>query len=410
MLEFSSNEYIHKTWSDKVKRRLAGAAFRPAVQSVFYVEAVRLAESHKMLKQWRELAANALEPNPFYEPNYLLAVDQYLLSEQNQHLVLVWSNADKKSLLGLFPISVTGLKKGFVAPVSDMTFDSLIGICTPLISPQNSVEVWRCFLEFMDRHPDLPSIVHITEFYGDGPVGKALARAVEKVHASQRIVKSFHRAVARSADSLQDYVARWSKKKARNVRSRRRKLEDLGALSFKVLTPVDTGFSDSLNAVLALEESGWKGEQGTALTSQPHTSNFARQAFTDANADPETHLAILELDGRIIAGQVNLIGQGYAFFIKSAYDETLSRYGPGVALYAWVLEKMLDEGLYMELDSCADANHALEEIWLERKRVDEVFISAPSRFNGLQTDLVFGARSLIKAMRLKAKNLLGKTK
>lgn len=412
MLEFSVNDALHKglPFEADTKKAVHRSGVKARKPDTFYPETIRFDEARQILGQWRELAANAIEPNPYYEPGYLLAVDKHLLPDEDQHLVLVWAGADKATLLGLFPISVRGMQKGFLLPVSNLTFDSMIGVCTPLISGQNPEQVWRCFFDFMDTHSLFPGVVHINEFYADGPVGKALGELVRDNGASHHVAQGFYRAVATSAQSFESYSDRWSKKKARNIRSRRRKLEALGNLSFEVLTVADVDFQDCLDAILALEVSGWKGKQGTALASQPHTAAFAQQAFTSSHSDTETHLAIMRLDGRIIAGQINLISQSHAFFIKSAYDETLSGFGPGVALYTWVLERALDDGLYVELDSCADANHSLEEIWLERKLVQDVFISAPSRTNGLKIGVILTARSVLKKLKAKAKELLNRSR
>lgn len=223
--------------------------------------------------------------------------------------------------------------------------------------------------------------MHIPEFYIDGAVDEVLEDIVKSRKLLKNVTKEFQRAAAFCGLDFETYSSRWTRKKARNIRSRERKLKSQGKLSFEIIDQNNSSFRHALNTVLALEHSGWKGKKGTALISQTNTKTFAEFAFSSAIKELCTHVAILKLDGRIIAGQLNLVSQNTAFFIKSAYDENLSALGPGIILYKWVLQQMLDHGKYIELDSCADANHHLEEIWLERKLVQELFLAVPSKVN-----------------------------
>lgn len=363
-----SNKVINSIATDKVETK-------------YITQIIPLSKSGEILKDWLKLAEEACEPNPFYSPDYLNALVENICKSEEHWLVLFWSNDTQKKLLGLFPVTVKGLKQGFLFPVTSFTFHPLVGVCTPLIAPTEPKKIWTSFFTAIEKHPVFSDVIYIPEFYIDGTIGRALRELIRDRKFVLHVQDDFKRAAAFSRTDYQTYCDGWSKKKARNILVRERKLKELGALSFEILDARDVNYQEAFKAILLLEKSGWKGQKKTALASRPHTRVFAELAFNSKIKVPLTHIAILRLDGRIIAGQLNLVSQKCAFFIKSAYDESFSSYGPGVLLYKWVLQKMLEEGYYDELDSCSDANHPLQEIWLESKRVQSMFLASATMPN-----------------------------
>ena len=345
----------------------------------FWTQIVSLTDCESIRKYWLDLARQAIEPNPFYEPDYLTALAKHVRVKEQHFLVLVWANNCLNELVGLFPITRKGLKNGFPVAVTCCSFDSFIGVCTPLISPCAPEEIWGCFFKAVKAHPKFPDIIYIPEFYINGATGQALKTHINAAKVIKHSIKEFERAIALPHTDYKTYSDAWSKKKARNIRSREKKLNKLGKLSFEIIDQSHPNFRDAFVAVLALEKAGWKGKKGTALASHKNTKNFAEFAFNSSIIAPCTHISLMRLDERIIAGQLNLISQKTAFFIKSAYDEERANFGPGIILYKWVLEQMLDQGAYVELDSCADANHHLEDIWLERKQVQEIVLAPATK-------------------------------
>jgi hypothetical protein len=374
-------------------------------------ELVPVTDAETIRSEWSDLARRAIEPNPYYEPDHLIAVCGYMRPDEKHWLVLVRDRVSDR-LDGLFPVTVKGFRDGFPGGVTYLSFDSLVGQTVPLVAGDDPASVWAAFIGFVAERAELPTITCLQEFYAESPCGQALAKAVSNQQAEYRTESSFARAVATNGMSYEDYLERWSRKKARNLRSRFKKLSELGAVELEILEPGDARFGETLEQILELEAAGWKGRAGTALVSQERTRNFVRDAYASGRNAPAVHLATLRLDGKLIAGDINLIAQRRAYFIKSAYDEAYSKYGPGVILYGFALEEMLDRGRYERLDSCADAGHPLEEIWLERERVERAFVAAPGPAGKRAINRLIAGRTAMFAMRdamRGAKRLLGRS-
>ena len=84
-----------------------------------------------IVSPWEELAAHALEPNPFYEPWILLPALRAQGEGEQFRCISIW---DEGRLLGLFPFERRRRFKGL--PVTTLTSwrHSAYLLCTPLPS------------------------------------------------------------------------------------------------------------------------------------------------------------------------------------------------------------------------------------------------------------------------------------
>ncbi len=130
-----------------------------------------------------------------------------------------------------------------------------------------------------------------------------------------------------------------------NCRRRRRKLEEKGRVEFE---RVDGGLEleGKLEEGFALEQSGWKGQRGTAMAQDPATRGFYTELARDAAYAGRLSLYFLRLDGRPVAFQYGLTYGGRYFLLKPGYDESLKECSPGQLLMDEVLADCLARGLY----------------------------------------------------------------
>jgi CelD/BcsL family acetyltransferase involved in cellulose biosynthesis len=136
--------------------------------------------------------------------------------------------------------------------------------------------------------------------------------------------------------------------RSRNLRSqvgrRRRRLEREGDL---VLRAVRGGPSleRDLAAFFALEASGWKGREGTAIAADPALLDLYRGFAERSSGEGWFRLYMLELDGRLVAAEYGCALDSCGYLIKTAFDEDLARFAPGFVLGAGVLEACIEAGL-----------------------------------------------------------------
>ncbi len=140
--------------------------------------------------------------------------------------------------------------------------------------------------------------------------------------------------------SREELLASISGNARSQFRGRRRDLEREG----KLVLRRGEGARD-LDLVLRLEGSGWKHREGTAVLSNPWTDALYRGFAESAAARGWLRLYLLELDGRPIAADLGCAFAGGGFLLKTGFDETYSRFSPGLVLRGEVLQASIDEGL-----------------------------------------------------------------
>lgn len=132
-----------------------------------------------------------------------------------------------------------------------------------------------------------------------------------------------------------------------NLRRRLRNLEQLGPVR---LVRVEHADQSLIERFLALEAAGWKGRNGTAIASRPHTDAFFRRmAQVAADNGWLTIYALLCAD-RPVAIHLGLTWPGadgaQIYGVpKLAYDETLAAYAPGHLLVGEILADLVTRGV-----------------------------------------------------------------
>lgn len=137
----------------------------------------------------------------------------------------------------------------------------------------------------------------------------------------------------------------------RNIRRTRRQL---GPVTLETVT----GGRD-LDAWLAeafrVEASGWKGEEGTAIVSRPHTRYFYSALAHRAAEAGMLRLFLLKSGRRTIAMCFALQAQGICSLLKGGYDEAFKRHSPSMLLLHDLIQESLARGVTrVELNGDAD--------------------------------------------------------
>ena len=153
-----------------------------------------------------------------------------------------------------------------------------------------------------------------------------------------------------------------------NCRRRRKKLEQHGAVT---LERVEGGplLSARLAEAFALEQSGWKGERGTAIAQDPATRAFYAELARVAAARGWLALYFLRCAGRAVAFQFGLTYAARYLLLKPAYDESLKPCSPGQLLMHEVVRDCIARGLG-EVDFLGP-DMIWKRDWTDRTRVHE---------------------------------------
>lgn len=324
---------------------------------------------------WRDLAANASEPNAFAEPWFAAAALRHLEPASDMRMVEVWSGrGGEPSLIGLLPLTIL---RGYARiPVSFtqnwLHAHSFLG--APLVRSGHEQDFWLAVLVALDGSQWARNFLHICKLVEHGPVHRALVSAAGQLGRPCDTVHRLERALLESDLSPLDYYERTVRKKKRKELKRlSARLGELGRVETRTLTAEEDlpGWCD---AFLSLERSGWKGRGGSALGCSPSTEQFFREAIAGAFKAGKLDFLRLDLDGRSIAMLVNFLTPPGSFSFKIAFDEDYSRFSPGVLIQIENFRVLAREEIGW-MDSCAVEEHPMiNSLWGERRPIVRVTI------------------------------------
>ena len=332
---------------------------------------------------WDALAANAAEPNVFYERWSLEPAWQAFGGLT--HLVLVYrrgnSPAEPPVPLGLFPMQIGSSDSRLLGAVASVWSHPYGFLRTPLLrrgAALEAIDVWVRTLDKLAPHVGLAVLERV---HGEGPFAQALVDYVRHRGGQGVETQRYNRAVCRplSGQSADDYCERAiSKKQRRELARQRRRLADLGELA--VTRPPAADF---IEAFLMLEAGGWKGDQGSAIAASETDAAYFTQVIAEADRRGQLDGSLMSLDGRPIAAKLNFVSAGplarrTAFACKIGYDETLKKYSPGVLLELDTIDWMHRPDAPAAIDSCALPDHPMiDRLWSERVQMQHAVVALP---------------------------------
>jgi CelD/BcsL family acetyltransferase involved in cellulose biosynthesis len=322
---------------------------------------------------WDALAAEAAEANAFYAPPMLHAALTHLTEPAEVRPVEAW---DGERLIGLLPVALSPNHGRLpIACVTNwMHRHCFFG--APLVRAGQAEAAWRDMLAQIDAAPWAKGFLHLSGIGADGAALAGLRAACAAQGRRIEIVHSYERAMLRSDLSADDYwESQVRSKKRKEIRRLQKRLAELGVVAERRLSPGDD-LSEWTAAFLALEASGWKGKEGTALGCRPADTAFFEAACADAFAQGQLHMLRIDLDERPIAMLVNFLHGEGAFSFKIAFDEELGRFSPGVLIEIANLHAVQSDPAIGWMDSCAAPDHPMiDSLWAERRTIVQLRVA-----------------------------------
>ncbi len=321
---------------------------------------------------WDALAACTAEPNPFHESWYLLAALR-AFDPDGQISILRFEAG--RELAGLLPVQSS--RRYYHRPIPHLASwvhpNCFLG--APLVARGLEREFWRALLKWTDENAGAALFLHLSQMPLSGPLYEALRAVLAEQDRLAATVHREDRAMLASDLTPEAYFeASLSGKKRKELRRQFNRLAELGEVSM-TRTTGDGHLARWIEDFLALEHSGWKGTNGSAIASHQTTTRMFKEALFGAATSGRLERLTLILDGEPIAMLANFVTPPGAFSYKTAFDERYARYSPGVLVQRENLELLGKPGIDW-CDSCASADHPMiDHIWRERRPIGRLSIA-----------------------------------
>jgi CelD/BcsL family acetyltransferase involved in cellulose biosynthesis len=330
--------------------------------------------------RWAALAQDAAEANAFYAPDMLGAALDHLAGASAVRMVEALEGGE---LIGLLP--VTAMTRHGRLPIA-CTGNWMHDHCffgAPLIRRGREKAAWASLLAQLDEAAWAGGFLYLQGLDAAGANAVALEALCVEQRRGRREVHRYDRAMLRSELGAERYwETQVRAKKRKEIRRLQKRLAELGTVEqCKLEHRADLpGWCAEF---LALESSGWKGREGTALACRASDAAFFRAACAAAFDAGRLHFLRIDLDGRPIAMLANFRHGEGAFSFKIAFDEEMGRYSPGVLIELMNLHAVQGDPAIAWMDSCAAADHPMiDSLWAERRTIVQYRVALHGR--GLQ--------------------------
>jgi hypothetical protein len=329
------------------------------------VEVRDAAALRELVPQWEALAAEAAEPNPFYEPWMLLPALEAYGAGEDLRCIAVWQDG---TLAGLFPMRLERRWRRLPLRALGSWRHHNMLLCAPLVRERSAVPCIAALLE--------SGIAPVVEFDWISAGGRFYGALVEAAGAGGwpwLVTDAYERAVLERG---RDPRSRFNSNMKNNLRRWQARLAAAGEVR-----PVRLGPGDDVAAwteeFIRLEASGWKGRAGTAIACRDDDRRYITGVFAEAFRRGRLIITGLDLAGRPLARHCMLTAGEGAFTFKIAYDEAHEKSSPGVLAEVDNVRQFLEAPGPRWLDSnTARQNTSYGRVWKDRRTVQRVALGA----------------------------------
>ena len=322
---------------------------------------------------WQALADRAAEPNGYFLPGWMTAVDASARDRSDVAVLRAWHGGDSAAgLAGLVP--VVSLWRGYRIPLPAwVSADPYGTLGTPLLD-RDSPDAAAADLLRQARASGAHALI-LRDVALDGAAMAGLSRALALEDLRPRLLQRHERACLDATRDPEELLKdALGAKKLKELRRQRNRLAEHGAVSFTVArTPAEV--AAALDTFLALEGSGWKAKRGTALRQHDGDLAFIRRATHSLAQRDQCEIVTLRAGDDAVAAAVVLRHLDRAFYFKLGVDERFSKLSPGVQLTLEVTRHLCADPTITSADSTAAPGHPMiDPIWRGRLAIGDVLI------------------------------------
>ncbi len=330
------------------------------------------AQSHAELREdWGDLADNASDPNIFSSPTYI-AHSLPLLEQQKPYVLAVY-NGDLLCGLTVLRGDLGYAKLPIPFAKSALHPEQYLGALLVRSGCEDDFATGLC--NWLDNAPLRFCFVNLKLARASGRTTASLARHCEAQDRPLLKLSAFQRAaIVPQSGASGECDTHLSAGRRKSIR---RAWNGLGKLGDLQLERLEQGgdLSVWLNGFLAMENSGWKGENKSSILSDRHEVHLYSEIIGKAHETGDLHFTRLSLDDRPIAYTLDIWLGDAAFCLKSAYDEQYRKFSPGVLMEHEALKAYSNHSRIRLVDSCSAAdNHLLNELWPDQTEVTDFLI------------------------------------
>jgi hypothetical protein len=291
-------------------------------------------------------------------------------------------------------------QRGFPFLRIDPVANDLFPVTVPTLREFGAHETVRHLLASITQPILLEAIPSETELF------KLLVSEAPHVHTLSR----WERAALKTTGGFETWLSEnFDHKRRKELKRLRNRFAEQGALVSQSLSPGED-FEPYLQDFLALEQRGWKGERGTSVSGNTGLVDALRIGLRASHEKVALRFWRITFNGAPVAALFAVVDKGHAMLGKIAYDETWSKYSPGVLIILDATADLFADPSVEMADSNAIPGHPMiERIWRDRLSFADIMI-APTGMSAARFAWSKNIEELRRGLRQKMKSVYYRVK
>lgn len=221
-------------------------------------------------------------------------------------------------------------------------------------SDEARARIVEALAAFLSRRTPRVHLLELQDFPVDSPALSLLLDTVVRSGRKVGLRPALETPIIPIEGKWPDYYESISGHLRRNLRRRRRQLEEQGKVEVVCVTgeAISGGLADladHLREGFRIEAMAWKGSAGTAIRENESWAGFYQEWACTAAERGWLRLYFLKLNGQAIAFYYTLVYGQKLYYLKLGYDPAYARYSPGILLHQEILASAFEQKL-IELD------------------------------------------------------------
>jgi CelD/BcsL family acetyltransferase involved in cellulose biosynthesis len=300
--------------------------------------------------EWNETVENAGLTHPFLRHEWLKTWWDAFGHDRALNIMVVRLG---RRIIGLAPLMLETARMNRV-PVRRVQF--LANDHTPkadVVVSERADEVFDALWSALLKARSKWDVLLFNQLPGDSPTHSQVARLAGDGAYATTLWQSDASPYLELTSDWNAYVQGRNAKLKQNLRNRLNRLSKLGEVSLQMISE-PRAVHHARDHALALEDSGWKRDAGTAICSDPNVRRFYTLLADRAVDEGWLRLLFLTVNGRRIAAAYASRYQDRLSFFKTGYDPEYAKYAPFKLLTYFAIRDGFSAGL-REVDFLGDA-------------------------------------------------------
>lgn len=318
---------------------------------------------------WAALEAHALDPNAYLSPHFVLPALQHLgLGAQSLVLLIERQTQDALTLIGLGVFEPMRGSWRFPLPYLRAYRSKHSFLDGLLLDRAHADEAMRAFVDWCAGSGCTWHGVEFSQWPDDSESDRLLRAAAQARRLPWYQTDHQQRAIIAPAQAGPEYVENaLSTSLRKDLRRRMRRLEELGHVQSIVFSGNDVD-TDCIERFLALEQNGWKGDQGSALNCDANQRRFFHDMVLGFARHGRAVFTELRVNDTVVASTSNFISGRAVFAFKLGWHRDYAKMSPGILNEIEFIRRAptLFAGLEV-MDSGASEGSFIEGLWNQRR-------------------------------------------